>query len=222
MTRKVWRFLGRLNLRSIYYNFRMLPFAQAVQLPILISNHALIKSMHGHIILEGPLKPGLLKFGYGETSIFDGRRNRMICDIQGTLIIRGLTEFGPGAKLSIGEKGIVTIGADFKNSADGAIICRERIDIGREFVLSWETLIMDTDFHQIKDDGGVVINPNRPIVIGDGVWIGCRVTILKGSVIPNGCVIGAGSLVNKELPSANALFVGNPVKLVKENIRWVP
>lgn len=39
---------------------------------------------------------------------------------------------------------------------------------------------MDTDFHKIKNEDGVQINTNSPVLIGDHVWIGCRALILKG------------------------------------------
>lgn len=51
------------------------------------------------------------------------------------------------------------------------------------------------------------------IVIGSDVWIGAGVTLLDGAFVPDGCVIGAGSLVNKEL-EPYGVYVGSPCKLV--------
>lgn len=55
---------------------------------------------------------------------------------------------------------------------------------------------------------------NKDIIIGDGTWICANVTILPGVKIGRGCVIAAGSVVNKDC-SDNGLYAGNPVKLVK-------
>lgn len=56
--------------------------------------------------------------------------------------------------------------------------------------------------------------PSRPVTIGDDVWIGSRVTILPGVKIGNGCIIGAGSVVPKDIPDY-AIAVGNPADVKK-------
>ena len=55
----------------------------------------------------------------------------------------------------------------------------------------------------------------KPIHIGDNVWIGGDVTILPGVTIGDNCVIGAKSLVTKDIPS-NVLAFGNPCKVIRE------
>lgn len=54
----------------------------------------------------------------------------------------------------------------------------------------------------------------RKVVIGKYVWIGARATILPGVTIGDGAVIGAGSVVTKDVPSC-AVVGGNPAKVVK-------
>jgi len=54
-----------------------------------------------------------------------------------------------------------------------------------------------------------------PIKIGDNVWIGAGVNILPGVTIGNNCVIGAGSVVNRDLPE-NSLAAGVPCKVIRE------
>lgn len=53
-----------------------------------------------------------------------------------------------------------------------------------------------------------------PIRIGNNVWIGAHVCVLPGVSIGDNCVIGAGSVVNKDIP-ANSLAVGNPCKVIR-------
>ena len=65
-----------------------------------------------------------------------------------------------------------------------------------------------------------VINLARSIEIGDHVWIGKGVLILKNSKIPSGCVVGANSVVAKAFETPNSVIVGNPARKVKEGIHW--
>ena len=56
--------------------------------------------------------------------------------------------------------------------------------------------------------------PERPIRIGNDVWIGARVTILPGVTIGNGCIIGAGAVVTKDIPDY-AVAAGVPARVIK-------
>lgn len=55
----------------------------------------------------------------------------------------------------------------------------------------------------------------QPITICDNVWIGAQVCILPGVTVGEGCVIGAGSVVTKNIP-AHTLAVGNPCRVVRK------
>lgn len=54
----------------------------------------------------------------------------------------------------------------------------------------------------------------RPITIGNNVWIGAQVCVLPGVTIGDNCVIGAGSVVNRDIPSGT-LAVGNPCRVIR-------
>jgi lipopolysaccharide O-acetyltransferase len=66
---------------------------------------------------------------------------------------------------------------------------------------------------------------SSPIVIGNNCWFGDRVFIIQGVTIGDGVVIGAGSIVTKDIPS-NSLAVGVPAKIIKKfsntTKRWEP
>jgi acetyltransferase-like isoleucine patch superfamily enzyme len=54
-----------------------------------------------------------------------------------------------------------------------------------------------------------------PIIIGNNVWIGSNSTILPGVVIGDNSIIGAGSVVTKNVPS-NVIVAGVPAKVIKK------
>lgn len=90
------------------------------------------------------------------------------------------------------------------------------ITIGNNCLIAKEAYIINSN-HSFKREE--LIRKQEPtfsdIFIGDDVWIGGRVMILKGSKIENGCVIGAGSIVNKTI-SEYSVAAGIPCKVIKK------
>jgi acetyltransferase-like isoleucine patch superfamily enzyme len=62
--------------------------------------------------------------------------------------------------------------------------------------------------------------PTTPILIGDHVWIGERVTLCKGAQIPNNCIVGLASVVTKAFSEENCVIAGAPAKVVKTGVTW--
>lgn len=56
---------------------------------------------------------------------------------------------------------------------------------------------------------------HKGIIIGDNCWIGAKATILDGTVIGNGCIIAAGSVVTGQFPD-NSIIVGIPARIIKQ------
>lgn len=220
MIENIYKILSVVNFKTFYFNFKYLPFNQAVKLPFLVSGNVYLKRTRGKVYLSGPLYPGMIKIGLGDVGIFDKKKSRTIWNVSGNVIFKGPANLGHGTKISVEEKASLTLGNNFRITAETAIVCAHEIIIGDDCLFSWDTLIMDTDFHIIKDMGGRTLNEPKTIVIGNKVWIGNRCTILKGAIILDNTVVGSNSLVSKKLDQENAVYVGNPVRRVKENIQW--
>lgn len=108
------------------------------------------------------------------------------------------------------------------------------IEIGENFYANHNLIILDGN--KVKFGDNVFIAPNcgfytaghpidvktrneeleyaKPIEVGDDVWIGGNVVVLPGVKIGSNVVIGAGSVVNKDIPS-NVVAVGNPCRVIK-------
>jgi len=95
------------------------------------------------------------------------------------------------------------------------IHCGRNVKIGNHVAISWDCVIMESDYHAA---GGSDVVP-RPIVIEDESWIGCRVIILKGVTVGRGAIIGAGSVVTKDVPPYT-LAAGNPARVIKSVEPW--
>jgi acetyltransferase-like isoleucine patch superfamily enzyme len=93
----------------------------------------------------------------------------------------------------------------------GCIIsCFNKITIGDDVKIGGNTTIMDGDFHKEDPRSGMP----KEIIIDNNVWIGYSCIILKGVHIGKNSIIGAGSIVTKDIPE-NSLAAGNPCKVIK-------
>lgn len=95
------------------------------------------------------------------------------------------------------------------------IHCADSVTIGDNVGIAWDVIIMDHNYHSITGfaEGEPDLDP-RPVVIGNRVWLGIRTIVLKGVHIGDGCIIGAGSVVTRDIPP-NTLAAGNPAKPIK-------
>lgn len=108
-----------------------------------------------------------------------------------------------------------------KNSGmSGALICcTESIHIGANVGLGANVTIYDNDSHPTNPYERIEVAnsavPSKPVQIDDYVWVGANAMILKGVHVGRGAVIGAGSVVTKDVPELT-IYAGNPARYVKD------
>jgi UDP-3-O-[3-hydroxymyristoyl] glucosamine N-acyltransferase len=102
-----------------------------------------------------------------------------------------------------------------KNSgaSSSRVIAFKEISIGEGSLIGSGCLICDSDMHEVPL-GSTHSVKAAPIHIGSQVFIGANCTILKGVTIGDGAVIGAASVVSRNIP-AGALAAGNPAKILR-------
>ena len=86
----------------------------------------------------------------------------------------------------------------------------QSITIGNNVRCGANSYITDTDAHSDDYRAG----KDRPVVIEDNVWLGMNVVVLKGVHIGKNSLIGANSVVTRDIP-ANVVAVGNPCRIIK-------
>lgn len=96
----------------------------------------------------------------------------------------------------------------------------KKIEIGRKCMLAEDIIIRTGDSHTIFTEvNKEIINYGQDVIIRDHVWIGTRSQILKGVTIEDNSIIGAGSVVTKDV-DANTIVGGHPAKEIKTGINW--
>lgn len=209
--------------RSIWFNFRYLPFKEAIHLPIWIANNVRIRHLYkGGIKLQGNASLGIIRIGYHCADVVDTYSVHTIIDIQkqGLLVLKGDAHIGHGAVICVKQKGTLTVGKNFAISGTTRLVCTHKISIGNNVQFSWDTLIMDSDAHKIWDKNNIKFKNSEPITIGNNVWIAANCTLLKGTVIRDNCVIASNSLLNKPYPCSNRIIGGIPARELKEIGGW--
>lgn len=203
--------------KSIYVNFRLLPFSQAIRLPIIVSRKTKLQSLSGQVFLE-KVQTGMIRIGFGNMQMLDYRYDRTLLCIEGTITFKGKCKIGMASRLIV--YGDLILGENFLISGDATIICNKKIHIGDNSTLAWESIVMDTDHHEIFDECGKHLNPDQAVSIGSNVWIGARSFILKGTSISDGCIIGANTTLTHSLDAKNAVIAGNPPRIIRQGITW--
>lgn len=218
MKHKIEKFLS--IPKSFYVSLKLFPLKEAIKLPCLVRFNTHIVDLKGKIrVKNGRVKPFMFNFGFGNIGVFDKKFERSILQINGIIEIEDKVCFGQGCRLCVTDQAIVHIGAGFVNTATMTLICANSIFISKQVTISWNVLIMDTDWHNTIDTiNNTVGCCSRPIYIGDKAWIGARSIILKGSYLPYGSIVGAGAVVTKQYKEKNICIAGNPAVVVKKHV----
>lgn len=119
--------------------------------------------------------------------------------------------FQDGVYMRAGNQGWISIADRAALNSFTKLFGHGGIQIGEETQIGPGSLITTTD-HDYYDHNLKTIF--RQVTIGDRVWLGANVTVLPGVTIGDYAVIGAGAVVNRDIP-AYALAVGVPAKVIK-------
>lgn len=113
----------------------------------------------------------------------------------------------------VGPDGVVEIG-DFCTISGPTFSTDSRIQVGDRVLISEEVVIAD-HFAAVPPSaaGRAPCGTTDPILIGDDCWIGSRAVILSGARLGTGVIVGAGAVVDFEVPPY-AIVAGNPARVV--------
>jgi acetyltransferase-like isoleucine patch superfamily enzyme len=151
------------------------------------------------------LAPGSTMIFAGRNEVFSSPRCNAIGNMQ-PCVLRTLAR---GARLELGP------GVGMSSTVFGAA---SSIVVGEGTIFGAGAMVIDTDFHQPVGEfewEDAAAQNARPITIGRGCFIGARALVMKGVVLEDRTVVGAGAVVTKRVPSG-MMAVGNPAR----NVPW--
>jgi len=212
--KKVFKILREMSaINFIYYNFFcvmvkrdpgcwLYPYKNSV-----INIHKTARlNLHSNLIING----NKLKSSKAESYLV--LRENSVMNVNGFVFLYYNTtiQVHKNAQLDVGKSRI---------NSDSVIIAAKKIVIKNGFRTGRNVFIFDSDHHPIYDSKGYRINEPKEIIINEDVWLGLKSTIIKGVTIGKGSVIGAHSLINRNVPPG--VIMGSPrAEIVKENILY--
>lgn len=135
-------------------------------------------------------------------------------------IIEGDFILGHGVSIMVSPHARLYLGGK-KSSSGSGITCDSRVmvasdvHIGADTIISWGCYITDSNWHEISGRDTV-----KAVFVGEDVWVGHDVSILQGSRIGDGCVVGAKSLVVNHSYDPRTIIAGVPARVISSDVLW--
>lgn len=154
-----------------------------------------------------PSRISFKKIRFNKTSYFYIDKDSKVVIGKNTNIRKNISIWATnGGSISIGDYAYINDNCNISS--------QKKIIIGTNFHLGNNSTITDND-HDYKTSLSNFIC--EEVVIGDNVWCGCNVVILKGVKIGDNCVIAAGTVVNKDIPSNSMVYQERELVIKKIN-----
>lgn len=214
--------------KTLYVNFRALPFSQAKHLPIHCCSRVSIMGLQRNsIVIKSSVHNGMISIGLDalsgsplgsrkhKQSVFRFSPGSKIIFVNGGGFASGNTVLlGKGAQLILGN--------DFSTNVLCNFFVTKKIVFGDDCFCGWNVSVRDGDGHYITDyETGEKLNPPEEIVIGSHCWLCSDSTVMKGVTVADDCVVACNSLVTKPCTESHAIYGGSPAKLIKRNVSFI-
>lgn len=108
-----------------------------------------------------------------------------------------------------------TVGDNFFMNVGGRLMDSGKITIGNNVFIAPNVSIITEEHSMVVSERIAGLEYTHPVTIGNNVWICTGAIILPGVTIGDNCVIGAGSVVTKDIPEGS-LAVGVPCKVIRK------
>ena len=212
-------------IKTIYINFKSLPFKKAIKLPFFLYGKVYIGDMAGRIQLPNHVTTGMVKIGYRWIDLWPQSFLPTQIQVKGTLICDGSAIISGGANINVqSEDGVLKIGEGVIIGGGTVCKCLKSIVIGNFTRITGNCNIMDCNMHFVKNiDTGVVANYKAPISIGENCWINAGSIVAKGAVIPDYSISSRNAYLSKDYSEygSNLFLVGSPAKPTTSKVQRI-
>lgn len=218
----------RLNLiKTLYLNFKALPFKTAIKLPICIYGPVKIYWLKGKIEINTPnIFRGMIKLGKNN-EFFNGVDSSAFIDLEkgSRIIFDGPCAISNNYKIRVSSNATLHFGSYTFFGSSIKFICTDSISIGHHSRCAYESQFADTNSHFVYNSkNNSTTRRNGPIDIGAFNWIGNRTSVNKGTKTKEHTIVCANSLLNKDfstIKEGNQMLGGTPAKLIASGMKRI-
>lgn len=206
---------------SLWFNFRYLPFKEAIKLPILIYKPHFLR-LSGKVIINAPnVYFGMIRLGFPTSALFPN--NGITLKIEGRIIFRGRCHIGNDCYVVCGKHGKIDFGDYFKATAGLKMVSESGIRFGKHTLVGWGNYIIDTNFHPLYDIEEQCFRKTfGEIELGDNNWLSSNCMMMFGVKTSDNCVFGARSVITRSMRyEPNCLYGGVPIRLLRRNVKRI-
>lgn len=202
-------------LATLKLNFGLLPWHQAWHLPIVVDGRLRLDlGREARIVLPSEVRCGIVRLG-SRHETYKAAAGKAQLTLHGTWQVAGSVRIGVDSCLYIHRGATFSTGRDVYIARDSQIECASQVTLGHN-VLAGEIYICDTAGHPVSHRGEV--QPmTKPIVVGDGCYLGFRTQLLRGTQIPPHSVVGSGAVCTRNYvathPEGHVMLTGVPAEV---------
>lgn len=204
---------------TIYLNFRLCKFKDAIHLPIYFYGRVFLDCTMGRFEFPNGVHAGMVRFGIN-AGHFSAPKGRTYLEFkeESKVIVHGNCLFCIDTSLRLTMGAVLELSDKVRIGDSVKIMCENYIFIGENSVAAFDSQIIDTNFHYIEDlETGEISRKNQPVIIGSNNWIGNRTSVMKGTHTPDWCIVGSGSILNKDYGNESyCIIAGAPAKIVRK------
>ena len=186
----------RMLVPSLWFNFKYLPFRQAVHLPILLYKPTYLK-LNGSVVIESEkISFGMIKLGVFTSAVYPN--SGITIRNEGCILFKGKCHIGNDAYLITGKHGKIVFDDDFIITGGVKMVSECGMSFGKHARLGWGCVVIDTNFHPLYDmEKKKFKRAFGPIYIGDHNWFGMNCLIMPGVSTPEYCIFEARTIVTR-------------------------
>ena len=211
----------RMLLPSLWFNFKYLPFKQAVKLPILLYKPTILE-LKGSVVIESDsIRFGMIRLGIFKSAIYPN--TGITIRNFGQLVFKGRCCIGNDCYVICGKHGKIFFGDGFLATAGSKIVSECGISFGANTLVGWGNIIIDTSFHPLYDmEKEKFKKAFAPVIIGNNNWFGMNCLIMPGVTTPDYCIFGARTVVTRGGNyESYCVYGGSPIRVLSRNVKRI-
>ncbi len=212
-------------LKTVYFNFRTMPFSEAIKFPVYIYGGVKLYNLSGSIeFKDTPIKKGLIKFGKNNGAESAAAGGAITLGKGSKIIFEGPCFFGKGFIIHLSSDTVLQMGKEVRIGMNIKIICQKGLSIGDYTRMANDVQFMDNNGHYVLNlETKKVYRNKEAISIGRCNWIANRVSVAKGTRTPDWTIAASNSILNKDYTGGeqNIMIAGVPAKVIAQNVQRI-